>query len=275
MTDAKLPIRPIVMAAFRSLAEHFPALLRLFWFPALAMIAAEIASRMVGTRPLDPIEVPLDAAALGGVTLVMILASVTVVPAATAWHRLILFGPQVEPARYRLGGEELRYALYLLLYCAIVIAAAVPCGLAVFEGALALVELGVPIGFADVEPLLAVAAAAGMGLALFATVRLFLLFPDIAIGRRMGLKQAGIASRGNQLRLFIASVIPIAPVFVLRLLTETPANAGLPVQVVASVVATVLVIPFLAASVSVLSLSYRALCRPRPVAMAPLAPVAG
>lgn len=275
MTDAKLPIRPIVTAAFRSLAEHFPALLRLFWFPALAMIAAEITSRLVGTRQLDPIEVPLDAAILGGVTLVMILASVAVVPAATAWHRLILFGPKVEPARYRLGAKELRYALYLLLYCAIVITAAVPCGLAVFQGALALVELGVPIGFADVEPLLAAAVAVGMGLALFATVRLFLLFPDIAIGRRMGLKQAGQASRGNQLRLFIASAIPMAPVFVLRLLTETPPKAGMPVQVVASVAATVLLIPFLAASVSVLSLSYRVLCRPQPDAVAQPAPVAG
>lgn len=268
MTDVKLPIRPIVMAAFHSLAEHFPALLRLFWFPAVAMVATEITSRLVSTRQLDPIEIPWDAAVLGGIAVVMTLATVAVVPAATSWHRLVLFGHQQEEARYRLTARELRYALYLLIYCAIVIAAAIPCGFAVFWGALGLVALGLPIGFADVESLLAGAVAAGMAVALFATVRLFLLFPGIAIGRRIGLKQAGQASRGNQMRLFIASIIPMAPVSLIRLLTETPADAGVPAILAASVTATVLLIPFLAVSVSVLSLSYRALCPPQPGAVA-------
>lgn len=261
---SRLPIAATVTAAFASLAEHFPAVLRLFWFPFLAIAAADLTSRTVGMRQLDPLEVTQDAAVLGGVALVMTLATVAVVPAATAWHRLILFGPKAAPPRFHLGVKELRYALYLVLYCAVVIAAGVPSGLAVFYGALELVALGVPIGFVDIESLVAAAAMVGMGLALFATVRLFLLFPGIAIGSRIGLREAGRASHGNQVRLFVASVIPMAPVSLLRALTETVPEAGLALQAAASVAGTALLIPFFAASVSVLSLSYRALCQPQP-----------
>jgi hypothetical protein len=226
--------------------------------------AAEITSRMIAGRQFDPIEVPLDAAVLGGVALVMTLATVAMVPAATAWHRLILWGPAVEPGHYRLGRRELRYGLYLLAYCALIIATAAPVGGTVFYGALGLVALGIPIGFDAIEPLLEAATAAGMAIALFATVRLFLLFPDVAIGSAMKLREAGRASRGNQLRLFVASMIPMGPVVLIRLATETPADAGWALVAMASAVASALLVPFLAASVSVLSLSYRVLCRPHP-----------
>lgn len=262
MTAAPLPVLPIVAAAFRSLREHLSAFLRLFWFPFLALTAAELTTRLVSTRSLDPFETAQDASMLGGAMLAMMLATLAMVPAATAWHRLILFGPQAEPPRFRLGRRELRYGLYLLLYCALVIVAAVPAGMVVFFGAIGLVALGVPVGYPDIQSLLAVAAFIGMLAALFATVRLFLLFPGIAIGQGMGLRQAGRASRGNQGRLFLASVVPMLPVSLLRLLTETPAGAGLLPTLLASTAASALLVPFFAASVSVLSLSYRALCHP-------------
>lgn len=260
MTAAPLPVLPILLAAFGSLRFHFRPLLRLFWFPFLALTAAELTTRLVSTRSLDPFAVAQDASLLGGAMLAMMLATLAVVPAATAWHRLILFGPQAEPPGFRLGPRELRYGLYLLLYCALVIIAAVPAGVAVFFGAIGLVALGVPVVFPEIETLLATAAAIGMLVALFATVRMFLLFPGIAIGRGMGMRQAGQASRGNQFRLFLASVVPMLPVALLRLLAETPADAGLAMKTVASAAASALLIPFLAVSVSVLSLSYRALC---------------
>lgn len=275
MTDArppvpKLAIAAILAAAFRSLHDHRAALARLFWFPLAAISAAETLSRAVSGRQLDPLEVAGDATVLGGVALALTLATIAVVPAATAWHRLILEGPEAAPARYRLGVRELRYAAYLLLYSAIVITTAVPIGYAVFWGAIALVEMGMPLGFEDVWSVGLWASTAGMLLALFATVRLFLLFPDAAIGHHMGLRQAGRASSGNQVRLFVASVVPMLPIVLVRSATETAPDASLALKAAAAVTATALLIPFFAVSVSVLSLSYRQLCPPQPVRRDPV-----
>jgi hypothetical protein len=255
MRAQALSVMALLRGAGRSVIEHRADLVRLFWFPALLAAAADVMQHQASVAGGFPGLAGLAATAL---------AAASLVPAATAWHRRVLLGSVDGRARYTVGRRELRYGAYALIYCAVILVVGMVLWAVAFAFSAWLAARGQSLSAAEAAVLGTGFALIGMAVALLATTRIFLIFPGAALGDAVGFRGSAAALRGNRLRLFAASFAPMLPSLLLQV-AIMPAGDTLAGSVAAAVAHSLVGIPLMAVSVSVLSLAYATLCRGKPV----------
>jgi len=213
----KLPVWQTVRASYTIVARNLGQLVRICWLWVLIMVPVYAAldwleetwSRDSGAqatyhwmREIAALPSPVD---------LPFLASI-----AVAWHRLVLREePVTQPAYLRLDGVVWRYALYSFVFLLL------ERGTLVFGAFLAL-NLGIE---ADIFTrllieLLAAPAATGAALAIGLLVlpRLSLVMPAVAVAERLALRHAWRITRGNTLRLGVATTFCMLPAVTLAML---------------------------------------------------------
>jgi hypothetical protein len=214
----KLPVWQTVRASYTIVARNFGQLVRICWLWILIMVPVYAAlvwlektwSREVGAQAVyhwmgeiaealpSPVDLPF-------------LASI-----AVAWHRLVLREERVaQPVYLRLDGVVWRYVLYssalLLLERAILVICA-----------LLAQNLAIEADFftrLSIELLAAPAATgAAMAIGLLVLPRLSLVMPAVAVGERLSLRHAWRITRGNTLRLGVATTLCVIPAVTLAML---------------------------------------------------------
>jgi hypothetical protein len=207
--QVKVPVGPVVLAAWRAVFGRLGAVLELGWLPLLAMLAAlllpGLATRYLGTgESVSATTVMLDPGDLVDAAIAILCLNAF----AVRWHQLMLFGGPLAVPRRQFGRAWARFTLYSLI------------AYGLFVGLILLIGLGwrLPFGYdgSDVSYLVEANVAAALTLAIsLAITRLSLLLPAAARSDRLGLADAWRAMRGNTWRLLAASVLAVAPVVLL------------------------------------------------------------
>jgi len=216
----KLPVWQTVRASYAIVARNLGQLVRICWLWVLIMVPAYAALDWLeetwrGESDASPTYLWMReiAAVLSGPLDLPFLASI-----AVAWHRLVLRGERVtQPAYLRLDGVVWRYVLYsfafLLLERGTAICVLLAQNLAIgadFFARLLIELLAVPTA----------AAAAAMAIGLLVLPRLSLVMPAIAVGQRLSLREAWRITRGNTLRLGVATALCMLPAVTLAMLVS-------------------------------------------------------
>jgi hypothetical protein len=198
----KLPVWSTVGACYATVARNLGQLVRISWLWLLIMVPVYAVAHWLALRNWDW---PQEQAMKGGVSqLIALLPFVVELPflasIAVAWHRLILRRERVtQPAYLRLDKTVWLYALYSFAF-------------------LVLMQ-GPPTGFLILAPetpltavlwLVAIIVLA-LAIGLLMLPRLSLVLPAVAVGERLSLGQAWRMSRGNTLRLALATCLCVLP----------------------------------------------------------------
>ena len=111
MDNPKLPILETVLESYRILFRNFGVYVKLIWIPFLAFTALYL----IEYAPYE-FDYSSDQPSFSGilpllVILLAIFAAFSLVPPMTAWHRLIILGPNGENSRVQFSfqKEELGY----------------------------------------------------------------------------------------------------------------------------------------------------------------------
>jgi hypothetical protein len=195
----KLPVWSTARACYATVAGNLGQLVRVSWLWLLIMVPVYAVAHWLALRNWDWSEE--QAMQRLASQLIALLPLVVELPflasIAVAWHRLILRRERVtQPAYLRLDRIVWLYTLYSFAFFLL---------------------LQVPLtGFLVVAPdttLIATLALLGLMLP-----RLSLVLPALAIGQRLSLGQAWRITRGNTLRLALATCLCILPAFLVLLL---------------------------------------------------------
>jgi hypothetical protein len=190
----KLPVWSTVRACYAIVARNLGQLVRISWLWLLIMVPVYATLHWLDWRWR------MEGSIAGPVALVLVelpfLASI-----AVAWHRLVLRHERVAaPAYLRLDSTVWLYVLYPLLLMLLVLAWSLP-------------PLLLPT--LEINPGLDLSLAAGLVPALVIVLlvlpRLSLVLPALALGARLSPARAWRMSRGNTLRLALATVLCILP----------------------------------------------------------------
>ena len=209
---AKLPVWQMVRASYAIAARNLGQLVRICWLWVLIMVPVYAALDWPEeTWPAQATYHWIRAIAAALPVDLPFLASI-----AVAWHRLILRQERVtQPAYLRLDGVVWRYVLYsfafLLLERGTAICALLVQNLAIgadFFARLLIELLAAP----------AAAAGAAMAIGLLILPRLSLVLPAVAVGERLSLRHAWRITRGNTLRLGVATALCMLPAVTLAML---------------------------------------------------------
>src|SRR5262245_8365043 len=222
----KLPVWHTVRACYATVARNLGQLVRISWLWLLIMLPVYAAINWMdwALREASGVLSPGD---LIAVIELPFLASI-----AVAWHRLILREERVTaPAYLRLDGMVWLYALYSLLLMILVAAPSVPLLIRIaHDGALGgPVTLGGPVAvmqganrdlvasFAFVVAVQAIVILLSVMVAVLVP-RLSLVLPALAVGERLSPVQSWRMTRGNTLRLALATLLCTLPAYLLVVL---------------------------------------------------------
>jgi hypothetical protein len=214
----KLPVWQTVRASYAIVARNLGQLVRICWLWILIMVPVYAAldwleetwSRESGAQATYHWMREIAAALPSPVDLPF-LASI-----AVAWHRLVLREERVtQPAYLRLDGVVWRYVLYAFAFLllergTLVICAFLAQNLAIeadFSTRLLIELLAAPT-----------ATGAAMAIGLLVLQRLSLVMPAVAVGERLSLRHAWRITRGNTLRLGVATALCMLPAVTLAVL---------------------------------------------------------
>jgi len=214
----KLPVWQTVRASYAIVGCNLRQLARICWVWVLIMALVYIGLDRLAETWLKDFAAQAHhwlreiAAALPMPVDLPFLASI-----AVAWHRLVLRGERVtQPTYVRLDGVVWRYVLYAFVF------------LLLERGTLlitALLALNLAIE-ADpstrilIDEVLAAPAATGatMAIGLLVLPRLSLVMPAMALGEQLSLRCAWRITRGNTLRLGMATALCMLPAVTLAIL---------------------------------------------------------
>ena len=215
----KLPVWQSVRASYAIVARNLGQLVRMCWLWVLIMVPVYAAmdwlegtwSRQFGAQAAYHWMLEITAALPSPVDLPF-LSSI-----AVAWHRLVLRRERVtQPAYVRLDGVVWRYALYALVFLLLergtlicfVLAQNLATEADFMDSTRLLIELlGAPA-----------ATAAVIAIGLLVLPRLSLVMPATALGERLSLRHAWRITRGNTLRLGMATALCMLPAVTLAML---------------------------------------------------------
>ena len=217
----KLPVWPTVRASYAIVARNLGQLVRICWLWVLIMVPVYAA--------LDWLEETWSgepgaqatyhwtreiAAALPSAVDLPFLASI-----AVAWHRLILREERVmQPGYLRFDGVVWRYVLYALAFLLLERGTLFIC-------AFLTQNLAIEAEFFTqllIELLAAPTATTGVAIAIGFLVlpRLSLVLPAVALGERLSLRRAWRITRGNTLRIGVATALCMLPAVTLAMLVS-------------------------------------------------------
>jgi hypothetical protein len=207
----KLAVWRTVRSCYATVLQNLDQLVRISWLWLLVMVPVYAAAHWLVSNvwelpgiPPMPRWVHVIAVVLPLVVELPFLASI-----AVAWHRLVLRHERISASAYlRLDTSVWLYVLYSLVFLAITIAP---------------VLCAVPsIGQSASEILLSLLIAALIALTLAAPIfllpRLSIVLPALALGERLSLWEAWRATRGNTLRLALATCLCMLPALFLIIL---------------------------------------------------------
>lgn len=202
---AKLPVGMVASQSLDFAWSNFATLLKIGWFPLLASAvfssAAEL-SILVGNEADLSTAPNMTMALIGGIGATLLWAIF-----AVAVHRMILLDGAVpdEWFYFRLGGQEIRYAIAPLVLALIPL-------LIIFGAVVFVFGTDMLSGFISVQNIAApnsgrTSAIQGLGmlvavlLAIFVMIRLVLVMPIIVVDGKIGIRRAWRVSSGNFWRL--------------------------------------------------------------------------
>ena len=213
----KLPVWQTVRASYAIVARNLGQLIRICWLWVLIMVPAYAALdwleetwRGESDAQASYLWMREIAAALPGPIDLPFLASI-----AVAWHRLVLREERVtRPAYLRLDRVVWRYVLYSFAFLLLERGTPIIC-------AFLAQNLGIDADFFTgllIRILAAPIAAIAIGLLVLP--RLALVMPAMAVGERLSLRQAWRITRGNTLRLGVATAVCMLPAVTLAMLVS-------------------------------------------------------
>jgi hypothetical protein len=200
----KLAVIQTNLDAYRIWFANFSIYLRLIWFPFLAQTALEVYTDIyvpgldLEDRNYDSMLTPVIGATIASL--------VVAIPAATAWHRLIIIGVNHRSSRieYSLSSEEGRYlgrSILLLLFVVLVVIVFVFFGVFLSD-----VSSELP-GWASSQ----LAVVVFLMLWLLLVVHFLLVLPAAAVGDRVTFGESLRATRGNGWRLYLIYLLASLP----------------------------------------------------------------
>lgn len=253
----KLPVLSIVVVAYQVLFSNIRTFLRLVWIPFCVCVVGSTVP-IAFPEQLEGGDKVIFSLLYHGIALASWLSTI---PAITAWHRLVIFGPENPDARIRyvIGKTEWAYlGLAVLLYIAL--------NLIYLVAAMGIAMTSEPIflSLGSHELVNEIVVTAGWLVGLFATSGFLLALPSAAIGRKLSLLGSFAAVRGNIIRLFVTYLLAILPEYLLLqilyvLYPDGSETTGLGLIIGYIVLENIVIFGFFTFAVSVLSVAYKLL----------------
>lgn len=227
----RIPVWRTVADSYRFLARHPGDMLRVGWLPLGALFGLNI---LLGTfEPVPEAGDPSTAFSrigplLGAVIVNVLAQSAIAAMTLVIWHRFVMQGFDIggPAARVRFGAGELKYLarwmLISVLFLLIMFAADLLIVMTALLGMLSVQAIaffgtqgaGMDPGVQGEQ--LTLIGELGLlpaaAVAIYFTTRLSLVLPATATGKAAGFGRAWRVSRGNGLRMVLASLIAMAPV---------------------------------------------------------------
>ncbi len=262
MTGVRVPVAATTAEAWRSVFGNLSLVLDIAWLPILLLLGASILPRLVilqGAPTLDG-----NAQDLVSVSVNLVVGLPVMAGLSARWHQQMLFGTTAAVPEGLFRQAWARFlGLTVLAYGALAAVTGVT--------ALVIVSFGVPVPAADTQDalppwaaLVLIVVLAGM----LVGVRLSLLFPGAACGRRLRWREAWQLMAGNTWRFIACSLLAVFPVFVIaQALLELALNVvgggpasldtSLPLILLAGVLSTLAGILSVVLTASILAIFYR------------------
>ncbi len=243
---ARLPVWGTALECYRFLLGHPRQVARVAWLPLAVLFALNMLfdTFRPTPEPTDPTVAMAEASSLLGATLASVLIqSAVAAMTLVVWHRLVMQGYEVgaRTVPMRVGLSEIRYLLrwmlISLMFLGIMAGTVVGLVMLAFAvmvamQAVSILAAGGGMRLGEQGELLTVIGEVSTPLAVLAaiyfTTRLSLVLPATATGKPTGFDHAWDVSRGNGLRMALASLIVMAPVqlVIFALLKLTGSMAG-------------------------------------------------
>jgi hypothetical protein len=214
----RLPVWQTVRASYAIVARNLGQLVRICWLWVLIMVPVYAALDWLletwrgesGAQATFPWMREIAAALPSPIDLPF-LASI-----AVAWHRLVLREERVtQPAYLRLDGVVWRYVLYSFAFLLLERGTLAICYLLAQNLAIEVdLSAGLLIDFLAAP----IAVGAAMAIGLLVLPRLSLVMPAMAVGERLSLRHAWRITRGNTLRLGMATTLCMLPAVTVAML---------------------------------------------------------
>lgn len=213
----KLPVWLTVKAAYRMFARSRSFAFKISIIPLVfsllhAVMVTYVLSQTLNLRAEGELNIPPATVTLG--FAFGLLTMLSLIPACTAWHRLILHDPALDDSGslYSLGRPEFGYlvkGIAIALFAAIV---AIP---------ILGIVLAITIFYEVHTPWLTTAAmATALLLPGILLVRLMFILPAAALEDDYGIRDSWDASYGNTWRLFSTCVFAALPLLVIGTITR-------------------------------------------------------
>ena len=264
MTRPRLSVTELTLGAYQTLWDNFRTYLRLAWAPfilcgILGVLVIQISSP----------QIRVIASLLFSIVFFLLL-----VPVVTAWHRLILLGPEHKNSRvaYSFSKEEWFYVLAIIVLHVAYFLMAVIFGFLVGPLVYGVIKIIPHVFFESLDVNTELFGGYAVGfvvgfLTFLCLVRFLLVLPAAAIGEKMRISDSGRATEGNTWKLFFSYGVSWLPLLYIQIFhTSTLYNivAGTRTGVFGDpeldvVVAIIPEFLFYTISVAVLSFSYKAL----------------
>lgn len=253
----KLPILPVVKAAFTEAALHWRALLRALIIPAAVLSVLEFLQVQVVVDQIDQ-----EGESFWWLLPLWAAQGLVYVLYATSCHRIVLLGDDSLPNRWGLfwTARETRFLGWSLVVLLLLLLGLLPFFFAAF---LTVIQFSSNV----TQWLEGSTMAVAFPLAIYVMFRASLVLPATAIDQRLRFGEAWRLSQGNGWRLSIALVIPTLLLVPLRHVSDV--NLGTPELFFPSVLASLWICLVAAVEVTVLSVAFRTLTSTEPGSVAP------
>lgn len=227
----KLPVLEIAINSYRFLIDHAADAVRVGWLPLMVLFALNL---LFGTfQPMPEMSDPAALAAqiapiLGSTVVNALIQSAVAAMTLVVWHRLVMQGYDIggKAVPMRITMSEIKYLgrwmLISLMFIGILFVVAVAVVMAVMIVMLGIqfvsIDLmggtGLKLGEqADQLTLVGqLALIPGAIAAIYLTTRLSLVLPATATGKEARFERAWYISKGNGLRMVLASLIVMTPI---------------------------------------------------------------
>jgi hypothetical protein len=227
---AKLPVLEIAINSYRFLLDHPHDMVRVGWLPLILLYGLNLA---FGT--FEPMAEMSDPAAmvgqiapiLGSTVVNALIQSAVAAMTLVVWHRLVMQGYDIEgrAVPMRITMDEIKYLgrwmLISLMFIGILFAVDIVIVMSamLFMLGMQLVSIlvmgGTGLKLGEQANQLTLVGQIGMVPAMIAaiylTTRLSLVLPATATGKEARFERAWYISKGNGLRMVLASILAMAP----------------------------------------------------------------